>query len=183
MENFETFGVRSGISWIFLCMPWTRGMDEKFAELLAMMAEMNKGQEEMKVGLEKKLESGLDEMWEGQKKLKNQIQVHVESQVKRIKDHVNSCIEKIEDVQSVEREIGEVRDEVRTNIEAVQESIGNLEKRLSELEDRPNNFIPSPEFSYTRPTVKPLTFDRQTSWTVFKTQFDVVSSTNGWTDV
>ncbi|GBO11420.1 hypothetical protein AVEN_160860-1 [Araneus ventricosus] len=34
----------------------------------------------------------------------------------------------------------------------------------------------------SRPTVKPLTFDRQTSWTVLKTQFDVVSSTNGWTD-
>ncbi|GBN12768.1 Retrovirus-related Pol polyprotein from transposon 297, partial [Araneus ventricosus] len=33
-----------------------------------------------------------------------------------------------------------------------------------------------------RPTVKPLTFDGQTSWTVLKTQFDVVSSTNGWTD-
>ncbi|GBN14407.1 hypothetical protein AVEN_192142-1 [Araneus ventricosus] len=34
----------------------------------------------------------------------------------------------------------------------------------------------------SRPTVKPLTFDGQTSWTVFKTQFDVVSSTNGWKD-
>ncbi|GBN54703.1 hypothetical protein AVEN_206936-1 [Araneus ventricosus] len=31
-----------------------------------------------------------------------------------------------------------------------------------------------------RPTAKSLTFDGQTSWTVFKTQFD--SSTNGWTD-
>ncbi|GBM64305.1 hypothetical protein AVEN_76894-1, partial [Araneus ventricosus] len=30
------------------------------------------------------------------------------------------------------------------------------------------------------PTVKCLTFDGQTSWTVFKTQFDVVSSANGW---
>ncbi|GBM23047.1 hypothetical protein AVEN_67027-1 [Araneus ventricosus] len=29
--------------------------------------------------------------------------------------------------------------------------------------------------------IKFLTFDGQTSWTVFKTQFDVVSSTNGWT--
>ncbi|GBM75174.1 hypothetical protein AVEN_163729-1 [Araneus ventricosus] len=34
----------------------------------------------------------------------------------------------------------------------------------------------------SRPTVKPLPFDGQTSWTVFKTQFDVVSSTNGWMD-
>ncbi|GBL93112.1 hypothetical protein AVEN_216465-1 [Araneus ventricosus] len=40
----------------------------------------------------------------------------------------------------------------------------------------------SPEFTSSRPTVKHLTFDGQTSWTVFKTQFDVVSSTNGWTD-
>ncbi|GFT15160.1 transposon Ty3-G Gag-Pol polyprotein [Nephila pilipes] len=31
-------------------------------------------------------------------------------------------------------------------------------------------------------SVKPLTFDGQTSWTVFKTHFNVVSSTNGWTD-
>ncbi|GBM67441.1 hypothetical protein AVEN_265396-1 [Araneus ventricosus] len=30
--------------------------------------------------------------------------------------------------------------------------------------------------------VKPLTFDGQTSWAVFKTQFDVVSSANGWVD-
>ncbi|GBM43221.1 Transposon Ty3-I Gag-Pol polyprotein, partial [Araneus ventricosus] len=35
---------------------------------------------------------------------------------------------------------------------------------------------------YARSTIKPLTFDGQTSWAVFKTQFDVVSSTNGWTD-
>ncbi|GBN76737.1 hypothetical protein AVEN_121823-1 [Araneus ventricosus] len=34
----------------------------------------------------------------------------------------------------------------------------------------------------TQPTVKPLTLDGQTSWTAFKTQFDVVRSTNGWTD-
>ncbi|GBN71320.1 Transposon Ty3-I Gag-Pol polyprotein [Araneus ventricosus] len=34
----------------------------------------------------------------------------------------------------------------------------------------------------SRPAFKPLTFDGQTSWTVFKTHFDVVSSTNGWTD-
>ncbi|GBM54930.1 hypothetical protein AVEN_77834-1 [Araneus ventricosus] len=33
---------------------------------------------------------------------------------------------------------------------------------------------------YSRPTVKSLPFDRQTSWTVFKTQFDVVCSANGW---
>ncbi|GBN34242.1 hypothetical protein AVEN_237809-1 [Araneus ventricosus] len=131
-----------------------------------------------------------------QEEMKNQIQSHVESKVGEIKDHVNSCIEKIEeDVQSVKREIGEVKGEVERKIEEVEDKvqgeieevkgkvqvkIGDLEKRHSELEDRPINFPANPDLTYSRPTVKSLTFDGQTSWTVFKTQFDVVSSANGW---
>ncbi|GBO06694.1 hypothetical protein AVEN_199096-1 [Araneus ventricosus] len=64
--------------------------------------------------------------------------------------------------------------------EKVQVRIGDLEKRLSELVDRPINLTANPDLTYFRPTVKSLTFDGQTSWTVFKTQFDVVSSANGW---
>ncbi|GBN12016.1 hypothetical protein AVEN_216752-1 [Araneus ventricosus] len=147
------------------------------ADLLALLAEMKKsmekGQEEMK-----------EEMRKGQKEMKNQIQSHVESKVGEIKDHVNSCIEKIEDVQSVKREIGEVKGEVERKIgevkEKVQVKIGDLEKRLSELEDRPINYPANPDLTYSRPTVQSLTFGGQTSWTVFKTQFDVVSSANGW---
>ncbi|GBM39040.1 hypothetical protein AVEN_122179-1 [Araneus ventricosus] len=106
------------------------------------------------------------------------------------------CIEKIEeDVQSVKREIGEVKGEVERKIEEVEDKvqgkieefkekvqvkIGDLEKRLSELKDRPINFPANPHLTYSRPTVKSLKFDGQTSWTVFKTQFDVVSSANGW---
>ncbi|GBM43980.1 hypothetical protein AVEN_187582-1 [Araneus ventricosus] len=60
----------------------------------------------------------------------------------------------------------------------VQGKIDDIEKRLNVLEVRPNNFT-----AYSRPIVKPLTFYRQTSWTVFKTQFDVASSTNGWKDL
>ncbi|GBM15728.1 hypothetical protein AVEN_262897-1 [Araneus ventricosus] len=136
------------------------------ADLLALLAEMKKsmekGQEEMRKGQEEMK----DLMRKGQVEMKNEIQTHVESKVGEIKDHVNSCIEKIkEDVQGVKREIGE---------------IGDLEKRLSELEDRPINFPANPDLTYSRPTVKSLTLDGQTSWTVFKTQFDVVSSANGW---
>nr|GBM65994.1 hypothetical protein AVEN_263027-1 [Araneus ventricosus] len=134
-------------------------------------------------------------MRKGQEEMKNKIQSHVESKVGEIKDHVNSCIEKIEDVQSVKREIGEVKGEVERKMEEVEDKvqgkieevkekvqvkIGDLEKRLSELEDRPINFPANPDLTYSRPTVKSLTFDGQTSWTVFKTQFDVVSSANGW---
>ncbi|GBM27783.1 Retrovirus-related Pol polyprotein from transposon 297 [Araneus ventricosus] len=158
--------------------------------------EMRKGQEDMKDEMRKGQEEMKDEMRKGQEEMKNEIQTHVESKVGEIKDHVNSCIDKIEeDVQSVRREIGEVKGEVERKIEEVEDKvqgkieevkekvqvkIGDLEKRLSELEDRPINFPANPDLTYSRPTVKSLTFDGQTSWTVFKTQFDVVSSANGW---
>ncbi|GBL98308.1 hypothetical protein AVEN_172566-1 [Araneus ventricosus] len=179
------------------------------ADLLALLAEMKKsmekGQEEMKDRMEKgreemrkgqeEMRNGQEEMRKGQEEMKNQIQSHVESKVGEIKDHVNRCIEKIEDVQSVKIEIGEVKGKVERKIEEVEDKvqrkieevkekvqvkIGDLEKRLSELEDRPIYFPANPDLTYSRPTVKSLTFDGQTSWTVFKTAFNVVSSVNGW---
>ncbi|GBN23354.1 hypothetical protein AVEN_228723-1, partial [Araneus ventricosus] len=177
------------------------------ADLLALLAEMKKSMEKGQEEMKDRMEKGQEEMRKGQVEMKNQIQSHVESKVGEIKDHVNSCIEKIEEyVQSLKREIGEVKgeverkieevedkvqgkieeveDKVRGKIEEVEENvqvkIGDLEKRLSELEDRPINFPANPDLTYSRPTVKSLTFDGQTSWTVFKTQFDVVNSANGW---
>ncbi|GBM71714.1 hypothetical protein AVEN_220659-1 [Araneus ventricosus] len=177
------------------------------ADLLSLLAEMKKSMEKGQEEMKDRMEKGQEEMRKGQEEMKNQIQSYVESKVREIKDHVNSCIEKIEeDVQSVKREIGEVKGEVERKIEEVEDKvqgkieevedkvqgmieevkekvqvkIGDLEKRLSELEDRPINFPANPDLTYSRPTVKSLTFDGQTSWTVFKTQFDVVSSANGW---
>ncbi|GBM71640.1 hypothetical protein AVEN_269192-1 [Araneus ventricosus] len=182
-------------------MPWTRGMDEKFEMLLAMMKEMKvgqeemkAGQEEMKAGLEKKMEAGQERMEQVQEEMKDliragkeEMRTHVESQVEGIKDHVDGCIGRMaEEVQGVKGKIEEVEGEVHMKIEEVksevQEKMSDLERRLSDLETRPNNFPANPEFMYSRPTVKPLTFDGLKSWTVFKTQFNVVSSTNGWTD-
>ncbi|GBO37400.1 hypothetical protein AVEN_161382-1 [Araneus ventricosus] len=189
-------------------MPWTRTMDEKFEMLLAMMKEMKAGQEEMKAsqekmkasqekmkaGLEKKMEAGQERMEQVQEEMKDliragkeEMRTHVESQVKGIKDHVDECIGRMEEeVQDVKGKIEEVQGEVHMKIEEVksevQEKMSDLERRLSDLETRPNNVPANPELMYSRPTVKPLTFDGLTSWTVFKTQFNVVSSTNGWTD-
>ncbi|GBN62961.1 hypothetical protein AVEN_38512-1 [Araneus ventricosus] len=83
---------------------------------------------------------------------------------------------KIEDVKS------EVKGKTEEVEHKVQGKIGDNDRRLSELEDRPFSFSACPEFMHPRPTIKSLTFEGQTSWTVFKTQFDVVSSTNEWTD-
>ncbi|GBO13195.1 hypothetical protein AVEN_47863-1 [Araneus ventricosus] len=147
----------------------------------------------MKAGLEKKMEAGQERMEQVQEEMKDliragkeEMRTHVESQVEGIKDHVDGCIGRMEEeVQDVKGKIEEFEGEVHMKIEEVksevQEKMSYLERRLSDLETRPNNFPANPEFMYSRPTVKPLTFDGLTSWTVFKTQFDV-SSTNRWTD-
>ncbi|GBN22553.1 hypothetical protein AVEN_268183-1 [Araneus ventricosus] len=177
------------------------------ADLLALLAEMKKsmekGQEEMKDRMEKgqeemrkgqeEMRKGQEEMRKGQEEMKDQIQSHVEKKIEEdvqnvkreigeVKGEVERKIEEVED--KVQGKIEEVEDKVKEKIEEVKEKvqvkIGDLEKRLSELEDRPINFPANPDLTYSRPTVKSLTFDGQTSWTVFKTQFDVVSSANGW---
>ncbi|GBO33841.1 hypothetical protein AVEN_102448-1 [Araneus ventricosus] len=104
--------------------------------------------------------------------------------IDEVKDEVQRKIDELE--EKVQMKVEDVKSEVKGKIEEVenkvQGKIGEIERRLSELEDRPFSFSASPEFMHIRPNIKSLTFDGQTSWTVFKTQFDVVSSTNGWTD-
>ncbi|GBM86028.1 hypothetical protein AVEN_30524-1 [Araneus ventricosus] len=125
----------------------------------------------------------LEQVRSGPEEIKSQIQAHIKSKVEEIKIHADGCIGKIEEVQCVKLKIKKVESEVQKKFEGVeekvQEKIGNLESRINELEERQNYFPASPEFISSRPTVTPLIFDEQTSWTVFKTQFDVVSSRNG----
>ncbi|GBM14277.1 hypothetical protein AVEN_86977-1 [Araneus ventricosus] len=173
------------------------GQEEMRVAQAGLEQKMEAGQEEMRVaqaGLEQKMEAGQEEMRYGQERMeKGQEEMkglidEVKSEVQRKIDEVEEKVQmKIEDVKSeVKGKFEEVEHKVQGKIEEVehkvQGKIGDIERRLSELEIRPFSFSASPEFMHSRPTIKSLTFDGQTSWTVFKTQFDVVSSTNGWTD-
>ncbi|GBM41522.1 hypothetical protein AVEN_261547-1 [Araneus ventricosus] len=158
--------------------------------------EMRKGQEEMKNQIQSHVESKVGEIKDhvnsciqkieedvrSVKREIGEVKDEVERKIEEVKDKVQGKIEEVED--KVQGKIEEVEDKVQGKVEEVKEKvqvkIGDLEKRLSELEDRPINFPSNPDLTYFRPTVKSLTFDGQTSWTVFKTQFDVVSSANGW---
>ncbi|GBN91989.1 hypothetical protein AVEN_149135-1 [Araneus ventricosus] len=166
--------------------PLTRSMDKQFEKLFAMMAEMKAGQEEMRVaqaGLEQKMEAGQEEIRYGQERMEKG-QEEMKGLIDEVKSEVQRKIDEVE--EKVQMKFEEVEHKVQGKIEEVehkvQGKIGDIERRLSELEIRPFSFSASPEFMHSRPTIKSLTFDGQTSWTVFKTQFDVVSSTNGWTD-
>ncbi|GBO45911.1 hypothetical protein AVEN_124626-1 [Araneus ventricosus] len=157
-----------------------KSMEKGQEEMKKGQEEMKKGQEEMKEGQEE-MKEGQEEMKKGQEKMKNQIQ-GVKGKIEEVRNEVQRKIEEVEG--KVQRKIEEVEDKVQVKMEEIEEKvqvkIGDLEKRLSELEDRPINFLANPDLTYSRSTVKSLTFDGQTSWTVFKTQFDVVSSANGW---
>ncbi|GBN30438.1 hypothetical protein AVEN_105882-1 [Araneus ventricosus] len=157
-----------------------------------MMAEMKAGQEEMGVaqaGLEQKMEAGQERMEKGQEEMRSG-QERLEEEQEEMKGLIYEIKEEVQrknEVQEkVQMKIEDVKSEVKGKFEEVehkvQGKISDIERRLSELEDRPFSVLASPEFMHPRPTVKPLTFDGLTSWTVFKTQLDVVSSTNGWTD-
>ncbi|GBM47407.1 hypothetical protein AVEN_68481-1 [Araneus ventricosus] len=168
-------------------------MDKQFEKLFAMMAEMKAGQEEMKAGqeemrvaqagLEQKMEAGQEEMRSGQERMEKG-QEEMKGLIDEVKGEVQRKIDEVE--EKVQMKVEDVKTEVKGKIEEVehkvQGKINEIERRLSELEDRPFSFSASREFMHPRPSIKSLTFDGQTSWTVFKTQFNVVSSTNGWTD-
>ncbi|GBL53910.1 hypothetical protein AVEN_175751-1, partial [Araneus ventricosus] len=155
-------------------------------EMKAGQEEMKAGQEEMRVaqsGLEQKMEAGQEEMRSGQGRMEKG-QEEMKGLIDEVKGEVQRKIDEVE--EKVQMKVEDMKTEVKGKIEEVehkvQGKIGEIERRLSELEDRPFSFSASPEFMHPRPTIKSLTFDGQTSWTVFKTQFDVVSSTNRWTD-
>ncbi|GBM43681.1 hypothetical protein AVEN_251393-1 [Araneus ventricosus] len=112
-----------------------KGQEEMKDRMEKGQEEMKKGQEEMRKGQEEmrkrqeEMRKGQEEMRKGREEMKNQIQLHFESKVGEIKDHVNSCIEKIEDVQSVKREIGKVKGEIERKIEEVEDKVqGKIEE-------------------------------------------------------
>ncbi|GBO45362.1 hypothetical protein AVEN_180875-1 [Araneus ventricosus] len=79
----------------------------------------------------------------------------IESQVEGIKDHVNICIEKMEDdVQCVKREIEGIEIKIKEVEDKVQEKISDMEKILREPDIKPNIFLASSELTYSRLIVK-----------------------------
>ncbi|GBN54821.1 hypothetical protein AVEN_133110-1 [Araneus ventricosus] len=138
-----------------------KGRMEKGQE--EMKDRMEKGQEEMKDGMEKGQEEMKDRMEKGQEEMKDRMRKGQEEMRKGQEEMKNQ-------IQShIESKVGEIKDHVHSSIEKIEEAVQSVKRDIGE-----------PELTYSRPTVKSLTFDGQTSWTVFKTQFDVVSSANGW---
>ncbi|GBM50746.1 hypothetical protein AVEN_144168-1 [Araneus ventricosus] len=93
----------------------------------------------------------------------------------------------IEEVKGeVQRKIDEVEGKVQRKIEEVKSKVQDeIEEKKSEVQRKiaaSRRGLVILKLHQIISQSRALTFDRQTSETVFKTQLDVVSSTNGWTD-
>ncbi|GBN28935.1 hypothetical protein AVEN_262200-1 [Araneus ventricosus] len=93
-------------------------------------------------------------------------QEEMRSGQERLEQEMRSGQERLEQVRSGQ-------EEMKSQIQA------HIESQIEEIKIHVDGCVTKIEEEVQ---LKPLTFDGQTSWTVFKTQFDVVSSTNGWTD-
>ncbi|UYV75192.1 K02A2.6-like, partial [Cordylochernes scorpioides] len=82
----------------------------------------------------------------------------------------------------LEDEISSVKGEMKEEISSVKEEMASLKERLAAVETgHPRTPVFQQENNNSgRPLVKVPTFDGQSSWTSFKTQFDVAAQANGW---
>ncbi|UYV78634.1 K02A2.6-like, partial [Cordylochernes scorpioides] len=83
------------------------------------------------------------------------------------------CLE--DEISAVKEDVSSVKEEMKDKMSALEERLAAVETghpRTSVFQQENNNS--------GRPLVKVPTFDGQSSWTSFKTQFDVVAQANGW---
>ncbi|UYV77866.1 K02A2.6-like [Cordylochernes scorpioides] len=90
------------------------------------------------------------------------------------------CLE--DEISAVREDVSSVKEDVSSVKEEVKEKISALEERLAAVETgHPRTPVFQQDNNNSgRPLVKVPTFDGQSSWTSFKTQFDVVAQANGW---
>ncbi|GFY24488.1 uncharacterized protein TNCV_1015361 [Trichonephila clavipes] len=134
---------------------------------------MEKGQEDLRNTLEKKIDS-----------VEEKIALKVEEKIVVVE-------EKME--MKVEEKIETIREEVDGNFSLMSQRVEDLEKKLLASRNATNEskFVPASPVQVpssavpltTSPvSVKLSTYDGKTNWEVYKTQFSLISEANGWTE-
>ncbi|UYV84885.1 K02A2.6-like, partial [Cordylochernes scorpioides] len=90
------------------------------------------------------------------------------------------CLE--DEISAVKEDVSPVKEDISSVKEEMKEEMASLKERLAAVETgHPRTPVFQQENNNSgRPLVKVPTFDGQSSWTSFKTQFDVVAQANGW---
>ncbi|GBN28823.1 hypothetical protein AVEN_182227-1 [Araneus ventricosus] len=101
------------------------------------------------------MEAGQEEMRSGQERMEKG-QEEMKGLIDEVKGEVQRKIDEVE--EKVQMKVKDMKSEVKGKIEDVEHKV---QRKIGEIGGG---------------------LVKQSSWTVFKTRFDVVSSTNGWTD-
>ncbi|UYV82560.1 K02A2.6-like, partial [Cordylochernes scorpioides] len=90
------------------------------------------------------------------------------------------CLE--DEISAVREDVSSVKEDVSSVKEEIKDKMSVLEERLAAVETgHPRTPVFQQDNNNSgRPLFKVPTFDGQSSWTSFKTQFDVVAQANGW---
>ncbi|GFV49857.1 uncharacterized protein TNCV_1391391 [Trichonephila clavipes] len=133
-------------------------------------------------------------------KVEEKIAVVEEKIEKKVEEEIGRIREQVEEIGRIKEQvekIGRIKEQVEERIEEV---AGNFTQRFEDLEKKllacgntknESKFVPISSVSMTASPVplttspvslKLSTYDGKTNWEVYKTQFSIISETNGWTE-
>ncbi|GFV84502.1 uncharacterized protein TNCV_2481161 [Trichonephila clavipes] len=136
---------------------------------------MEKGQEEAT----ERMKKGQQEMQKGQEELRNTLEKKIDSMEEKITLKVEEKIAVIN--EKIEKKVGEEIERIKEQVEErIKEQV---EERIEGVAEnfKPVLASPVPVTAFTGP-VKLSAYDGKTNWEVYKTQFSIISEANGWTE-
>ncbi|GFW57643.1 gag-Pol polyprotein [Trichonephila clavipes] len=162
-------------------MPTTRAMEAQFQTLLEKLtASMNANMGEMKSDLTASMNANMTEM-------KSELTANKEelkSDLKGIGDKLTTMDKKFEEmegrIESVENKFEnkfvDIENKFENKFEDMESKLEKLKRKV--MTGQGDEFkLQAP---YSKPSIKPSTYDGKSSWQVYKTQFSIVADANQW---
>ncbi|GFV05950.1 retrovirus-related Pol polyprotein from transposon 412 [Trichonephila clavipes] len=162
-------------------MPTTRAMEAQFQTLLEKLtASMNANMGEMKSDLTASMNANMTEM-------KSELTANKEelkSDLKGIGDKLTTMDKKFEEmegrIESVENKFEnkfvDIENKFENKFEDMESKLEKLKQKVMTGQGDEFKF----QAPYSKPSIKPSTYDGKSSWQVYKTQFSIVADANQW---
>ncbi|GFT13233.1 retrovirus-related Pol polyprotein from transposon 412 [Trichonephila clavipes] len=162
-------------------MPTTRAMEAQFQTLLEKLtASMNANMGEMKSDLTASMNANMTEM-------KSELTANKEelkSDLKGIGDKLTTMDKKFEEmegrIESVENKFEnkfvDIENKFENKFEDMESKLVKLKQKVMTGQGDEFKF----QAPYSKPSIKPSTYDGKSSWQVYKTQFSIVADANQW---
>ncbi|GFW97340.1 hypothetical protein TNCV_3091781 [Trichonephila clavipes] len=167
-----------------------KGLDDTKNELKDRIEKgqerMQKCQEDLKNALEKKIDNAEEKI----NSVEEKIALKVEEKIAVVEEKIEKKVEQVE--ERIREQVEEKYEEMAGNFSLILQRVEDIEKKLvvsgnkNESKILPSSPVPvssSPvPMTASTVSVKLSTYDENTNWEVYKTQFSIISEDNGWTE-